>query len=217
MFWRFACLYVCLCEGIRFSELKLQTVESCHVVLGTEPTSSERAASSPNHRAISPAPEGIVFKGWLRLYYVDIAHLLYHPSDLVEVTLQHICSGRHFLEAVFSVLLDAHPDGFLDSVEVLFAISLRNLNRFSSRRTVVAAHRSCQESHTLVGTLVLGFDSSSVAEYKWHTSLLLGLHFLDLQGCLTYYHMPFRRLGNLWGVQCLFKLLFILIRLLTLC
>ena len=50
----FACIYQC--EGMGPLEQELQTVESCHWVLGIEPRSSEREINALNHWAISPAP-----------------------------------------------------------------------------------------------------------------------------------------------------------------
>jgi hypothetical protein len=41
-------------------ELEFQTVVSCHVGAGTKPESSARAASAPNHWAISLAPDVIL-------------------------------------------------------------------------------------------------------------------------------------------------------------
>lgn len=72
-------------EGIGPLELELGIVLSHHVgAKGTEPTSSVRAASSPNHWGISPAPNLRFLQERIRIYS-SISRPYYSKSFILVI------------------------------------------------------------------------------------------------------------------------------------
>ena len=94
------CLHVCLGESVRYWNYR--QLSAAMWVLGTEPRSSERAVSTLNHWAISPAPPLNIFYSvflcvYIRAWSLEYVCIYGYICVIALMWRQRPTFGSHFL------------------------------------------------------------------------------------------------------------------------